>query len=103
MRVDKDLVSRIGSVMKIKFTEDDLKMYEEDTEETLNMLEELDKLDTEGIEPTFYGGPNKEAVFRKDEPVRNEKEVKALLDNAPVTKDSFIQVPAILDDGEGGA
>lgn len=103
MRVDKELVDRIGTVMRIRFTEDDLKMYEEDTTETLNMLEELDKLDTEGVEPTFYGGPKREAIFRKDEPVRNEEEVEALLDNAPMTKDTFIQVPAILDDGEGGA
>lgn len=103
MKVDKQLIEQIGSVMKLKFTDNDIKKYSSDIQETLDMLEKLDELNTEGVEPTFYGGLKGEAVFRKDIALRNEKEVEALLENTPMTAETSIKVPVILDDGEGGA
>lgn len=103
MIVDEQLVSEIGSVMKLEFTEAQMSTIVAEINNTITMFEELQKLDTEGVEGTFYGILTNKARLRKDEAVRNEKEVAALLENAPATKDTFIEVPAILEDGEGGA
>ena len=71
--------------------------------ESISMFEELAQLDTEGVEGTFYGTVEGRARFRKDESVQNKEEIAALIENAPATVDNLIQVPAILEDGEGGA
>lgn len=103
MKVDERLVKRIGSVMKLDITDEDMKQFAIETKDTLSMLERLNELDTEGVEPTFYGGPSRTARFREDKAVRDEQEVAALLENTPNSVDQLIEVPAILDDGEGGA
>lgn len=103
MKVDEKLVKRVGSAMKLKFSDEEIKLFMTDIEETLNMLEKLEELDTDGVEGTFHGGPTRTAHLRKDVAIKDEKEVEALLEHAPARADQLIQVPAILDDGEGGA
>ncbi len=103
MKVDEALVKEIGSILKLEFTEAQMSTIVAEINSTLSMFEELNELDTEGVEGTFYGTLNQKARLRKDEAVRDEEEVKALLENAPAIKDTFIEVPVILEDGEGGA
>ncbi len=103
MKVDEKLVKRVGSAMKLKFSEDELKSFMTDIEATLNMLETLEELDTDGVEGTFHGGPSRTALLRKDEAIKNDEEVRKLLEAAPARAGQLIEVPAILDDGEGGA
>ena len=89
--------------MKLEFTDAQMTTIVAEINNTITMFEALEELDTEGVEGTFYGTLTKKAPLRKDEAVKNEDEVAALLDRAPATKDTFIEVPAILEDGEGGA
>lgn len=103
MNVNENLVQEIGSILKLEFTEAQLDTLVREINSSISMFEELAELDTEGVEGTFYGTVEGHARFKKDEAVKNEEEVKALLENAPSTVDNLIQVPAILDDGEGGA
>lgn len=103
MKADEQLISEISSVMKLDYTGEELKQLTEETNETLSMLAALNEVDTEGVAETFYGSVKQEARLRPDEPVQDEKEVEELLEQAIASKDHFIEVPAILDDGEGGA
>lgn len=103
MKVDEKLVKEIGSVLKIEFSEDEVKEFTVETNKTLSLLETLNELDTEGVEGTFYGAVDRTAVFRADEAVQDKEEIAALLEAAPHNVDQLIQVPAILDNGEGGA
>lgn len=103
VKVDEELVQEIGAVMKLEFTDAQMTTIVSEINSTVAMFEELNELDTEGVEPTFYGLVNKEAAFRKDEAKQDLEEVDALLENTPRSKDRMIEVPAILDDGEGGA
>jgi aspartyl-tRNA(Asn)/glutamyl-tRNA(Gln) amidotransferase subunit C len=103
MEVDKNLVEEVGSVMKLEFTDSQINTLVNDINKSISMFEDLAELDTEDVEGTFHGTVERHARLREDEVVQNQDEVKALLENAPNTKDQLIQVPAILDDGEGGA
>lgn len=103
MNVNENLVKEIGTILKLEFTDAQMDTLVKDINQTVSMFEELAELDTEGVEGTFYGSVEGHASFRKDEAVRNKEEIAALLDNAPATVDNLIQVPAILEDGEGGA
>lgn len=103
MNINKELVKEIGSIMKLEFTDAQMDTLVNEISESISMFEELAKLDTEGVEGTFYGTVEGRARFRKDESVQNKEEIAALIENAPATVDNLIQVPAILEDGEGGA
>lgn len=103
MKIDEQMISEMGSIMKLEFSQDETKELVTEINKTLEMLATLQEVDTENIEGTFYGVVNKEASFRKDEPIQDQEEVKALLENAIDSEENQIKVPAILDDGEGGA
>lgn len=103
MKVEENLIQEISSIMKLKFSEKETDELKEEINETLSMLETIGEVDTEGVEGTYYGAVNREASFRKDEAVKDEEEVAALLETAPDSADNLIRVPAILDNGEGGA
>ena len=103
MNINEELVKEIGSIMKLEFTDAQMEILTREINQSVSMFEELAKLDMTGVEGTFYGSVEGRASFRKDEPVRDKEEIAALLENAPATVDNLIQVPAILDDGEGGA
>lgn len=103
MKVDEKLVEEISSIMKLKFSDEEKTEVTNELNHTLSMLKSLEEVDTEGVEGTFYGAVERQASFRADEAVQNKEEVAALLENAPNHVDQLIQVPAILEDGEGGA
>ena len=103
MNINEELVKEIGSIMKLEFTDAQMDTLVNEISESISMFEELAQLDTEGVEGTFYGTVEGRARFRKDESVQNKEEITALIENAPATVDNLIQVPAILEDGEGGA
>ena len=103
MNINEELVKEIGSIMKLEFTDAQMDTLVNEISESISMFEELAQLYTEGVEGTFYGTVEGRARFRKDESVQNKEEIAALIENAPATVDNLIQVPAILEDGEGGA
>lgn len=102
MKVNEKLITEISSEMKIKFTEKETDKLVTELNQTLQMLDTLSEVDTKDIEGTFYGRVE-EAIFREDEAVENPEEVELMLEQAKTSKDHFIEVPAILDDGEAGA
>lgn len=103
MKVDEKYIAEMSSIMKLEFSSEELTELTKEINNTFSLLEQLDEIDTEGVEGTFYGAVDLRARFRPDEPVKDEEEVKALLDQAIDTENNQIKVPAILDDGEGGA
>lgn len=102
MKVDEKLITEISSAMKLSFSDQETSELVSELNQTLEMLSALGEVDTKEVEATYYGGLG-EAVFRNDEPIESPEEVKAMLKQARATKDNFIEVPAMLDDGEAGA
>jgi len=103
MKIDEDFISEMSSILKLKFSETETKEVVKETNETLSMLETLQEVDTKGVKGTYYGAVKHKTRFREDHPVQDEAEVAAMLENTQTSVDQLIQVPAILDEGEGGA
>ena len=61
----------------------------------LEYVEQLDAIDTEGIEPT-YQVTGLESVMREDEIIDYGLDRDALLSNAPDTQDGHIKVKRVL-------
>lgn len=102
MKVDAKLVTEVSSIMKLQFSETETNELVTELNHAFAMLSALSEVDTEGVTPTHYGGLG-EAVFRKDEPIANHEQVKAMLAQVRASENHMIEVPAMIDDGGAGA
>lgn len=105
IRVTEELISKVSSMMKLEHTGEELDELVEETNQILTMMEIFNdiEINLDEVEPTYYGTVSHHAELRADEPIRDDKEVESLLEQAPYSKDNLIEVPAVLNDGEGGA
>ena len=92
--IDKKDVEYLGNLARIFLTEDEKENLCADLEKILKYVSQLEKVDTENVEPTYHVLPVKNA-FRKDE-VRQSFPKEEILKNAPDRKGDFFKVPKII-------
>ena len=81
--------------------EEELELFTSQMGKIIDMVEELGEVDTEGV-PFTSNVVSEINVLREDVVIKGESR-EELLKNVPETKDGFIKVPAIMDNGEAGA
>lgn len=87
-------IKKIAFLSRIELTEDELEKFQKDLSSVLDYVEELKKVDTDGLEivSSVTGLQN---VEREDRAVEIEYQ-DDLLVNAPETKDGYYKVHSIL-------
>jgi len=95
MEVDKATVERIATLSKLQFNEEEKVEIMGDMNRMLTFIEQLQEVDTEGVEPLIYV-LQEEAVLRKDEVIETITQKEAL-QNAPDKDTDFIKVPKVLN------
>lgn len=100
MAIDKEMIEQTARLSKLQFNEDEKKDFYAQLERIINMVEQLDELDVEGVEGTYHG-IDLHSVLREDKAV-NDVEREKLLNNTKTHKDGFIQVPTMMSDNEEG-
>ncbi len=95
MITKKDLV-HIAWLSRLELSEEDTEKYTPKLNSVLDYFEELDKVDTESVEPTYHVLPLNN-VFRDDEvtPACSLSQEEAL-SNAPKRQDGFFKVPRMM-------
>ncbi|MBO0479195.1 Asp-tRNA(Asn)/Glu-tRNA(Gln) amidotransferase subunit GatC [Vagococcus fluvialis] len=101
MAISKEEVKKVAALSKLSFKEEELELFTSQMGKIIDMVEELGEVDTEGI-PFTSNVVSEINVLREDVVVKGESR-EELLKNVPETKDGFIKVPAIMDNGEAGA
>lgn len=95
MAVTKDQVRYIASLAKLTIPDNQLDAFTQEMEQIIEFADSLNKIDTEGIEPTAHI-QGIENVLRKDsEPVKFDTE--QLLKNAPEKADACFSVPKVVE------
>jgi aspartyl-tRNA(Asn)/glutamyl-tRNA(Gln) amidotransferase subunit C len=94
MRVTLKDVEKIASLAKLNIPADEKAMYREQLEEMLDYVDQLNGLDTEAVEPTFY-------VQHPADTVREDRAAPCLrapeaLANAPAQSHGFFRVPKVV-------
>lgn len=101
MAISKEEVKKVAALSKLSFDEKDLEVFTSQMGKIIDMVEELGEVDTTGV--AFTSNVASEInVLREDVVIPGESRDE-LLKNVPETKDGFIKVPAIMDNGEAGA
>ena len=95
MSISKKEVERIAHLARLDLTEAEKDRFADQLSQILDHVEQLNELDTEGVEPTFQvNSPAKS--FQKDQIVSEQTLSKEkVLINAPDKDDQFIKVKPV--------
>jgi aspartyl-tRNA(Asn)/glutamyl-tRNA(Gln) amidotransferase subunit C len=95
MAFDPEQVVKIATLARLKLTEDELSAMAGDLSAMLDYVEQLQGVDTEGVEP--FANPSEHVNVFRDDVVKTSSTVDQSLANAPKRVGDFFAVPPILD------
>lgn len=94
-RISKDEVKHVANLARLAITEEEAETFQKQLDAIISFAEQLNELDTEGVEPTSHVLDIKN-VLREDVPTRGLP-VEEVLRNAPEHEDGQIKVPSIIE------
>ena len=97
--ITRDDVKHVAQLAKLSFDEETLDQFTPAMQDIIHMVEKLQAINTDGVKPTFHGN-QLHNVYREDIAVQSDH-YQDLLANAPAAQDGYIQVPVIIEEGEG--
>jgi aspartyl-tRNA(Asn)/glutamyl-tRNA(Gln) amidotransferase subunit C len=95
MQVDEATVQRIARLARMKITADEAKALEKELSGILNWVEQLDEVDTTGVEPMTRVVPI--ALPMRSDEVTDGEIADQVTRNAPQTEDHFFVVPKVVE------
>ena len=91
--ITKDDVKHVAKLARLTLTEEEIDKYSEQLGNILKYVEQMNEVDTTGIEPMPHAIPITN-VMREDV-VKYEQNKEELMKNAPYEEDGFFRVPKI--------
>lgn len=97
MAINEETVKQVAKLAKLEFEEEDIHTFTKEMDSIIEMVEQLESLDTEGIEGTYHGISHHN-VWREDKAEKGTDK-EALFKNVKTRKNGYIEVPAMFDNG----
>jgi len=94
MKIDNELVDRLAELSKLEFDEQAKEGLKKDLQKILNLVEKLEEINVDGVEPLIYMTDEKN-VLRKDVVKDTVTKEEALL-NAPQRDSDYFKVPKVI-------
>ena len=98
MAIEESEVHHVAKLAKLSFADHEILHFTEQMSDIIDMVEQLKEVDTTGVEVTTHGY-SLVNVLREDVPVKGTDR-DLLMRNVKTSEDGFIQVPAIMGEGE---
>ena len=95
MKITEETVQYVAALAKLTISEEEKEKAARDLDHILEYIENMNGLDTEGIEPMSHVLPLQN-VFREDV-VTNQNQREELLKNAPKSVDGSFAVPKTVE------
>ncbi len=95
MKLTKDQVKHVAKLANLPLTDEEVTKFEEQLSETLDYIDQLNEIDTTGVEPTSQV-TGLENVLREDETKPSLSQDEAL-GNTKSKQNGFFKVKAILE------
>jgi aspartyl-tRNA(Asn)/glutamyl-tRNA(Gln) amidotransferase subunit C len=93
--ITRDEVLHIAKLAKLKLSEEEIALFQEQLGRILDYFREIEQLDTEHVAPMKHIVDMRN-VFRADEP-RPSVPVSEALKNAPKRRDNYFEVPKVVE------
>lgn len=95
MKVDKQLISKLEKLARLELSEEEREGLTKDLSSILEMVEKLQELDTEGVDPLVY--INEEVNILRSDKIDKQVSQKDALKNAPDEDGTFFKVPKVIN------
>ncbi len=96
MNIDKTLISKLENLSRLELSETEKVSIQKDLNEILKMVEKLNEVDTQGVEPLVHI-TEEENIWRIDQ-VLNQLSQNVALENAPNQDGQYFLVPKVIAD-----
>jgi aspartyl-tRNA(Asn)/glutamyl-tRNA(Gln) amidotransferase subunit C len=90
-KLSNEAVIKLAKLSRLKLSEAEIDQYRKELEAILTYVERLEKVDVDGLEPT-YQVTGLQNVMRKDEVTNQRATPEELLARVPLTDNRFIKV-----------
>lgn len=95
MNVDNTLIDKLADLSKLNFDDESKEGIKKDLTRMLAFVEQLNELDTEGVEPLIH--VNEETNKFREDVVTEELPQKDALKNAPEHDGFYFKVPKVVE------
>ena len=95
MNINQNVISKLARLSKLKFNEDEMKLISNDLSKMLEFINQLQELDTEGIDPLIH--VNEEINNWREDQVQGMISQEEALSNSPVKDGTYFKLPKVLD------
>ena len=93
--IDKQVVEHIADLARLELTEDEKTSFTSELCSILEYVEQLNKADTEGVEPTAFMVPDHDPL--RDDVEKESLSAQKALQNGPSVKKGFFAVPKVIN------
>ncbi|MFR0600372.1 Asp-tRNA(Asn)/Glu-tRNA(Gln) amidotransferase subunit GatC [Lactobacillus equicursoris] len=94
-KVTNDTIKHVAKLAKLEFSDEELTKFTPQMGKILEMAEELQAVNTDGVEETVQV-VDRDTVFRDDVP-ENWQTRDEMMKNVPDKSNGFVKVPVIID------
>jgi aspartyl-tRNA(Asn)/glutamyl-tRNA(Gln) amidotransferase subunit C len=97
MALDKATVARIATLARIKVPEEEQAHLAGELSQILSWIEQLNEVDTSGVEPMSGGAAVAMSLAMRDDAVTDGGRRDDILANAPEAANGFFAVPKVVE------
>ncbi len=95
MSIDKNTVTRISKLARIKVDQDRLSDLSDELSEIINWIGQLNEVDTSDVKPLT--SIIETDLFKRKDEVNDGDYQEKILKNAPASREGFFVVPKVVD------
>lgn len=95
MQIDDTLILRLENLARLELSAAERIKMQGSLTDILTMVEQLNTLDTEGVEPLIY--INEDVNVWREDTVNHQLDRRNALRNAPDSDGTFFKVPKVID------
>ena len=95
VEIDRNLILKLETLSRLELSESERNALQVSLGNILKMVDKLNELNTEGVEPLVY--VNEGVSILREDIVKNELAQAAALGNAPDQNGKYFKVPKVID------
>ena len=95
MKINKEVITKLSSLSKLKFNQEETELISEDLSKMVNFINQLNELETDGIEPLIH--MNEEVNNWREDKLGDVLDQEKALANSPVKDSTYFKLPKVLD------
>lgn len=94
MKINESLILKLEQLARLQLSDTERSAIQGDLNRILEMVEKLEELDTEGVDPLTY--VNEDVNVYREDAVRGQVDREAALKNAPDQDGAYFRVPKVI-------